>query len=308
MISSLVECVPNFSEGRDSGVIDALVAAVRSVDGAHLLDVSSDADHNRTVLTIVGEPDPVADAAFRAVERAADLIDLDRHRGVHPRIGAADVVPFIPLRGYSMSQCVTLARAFGRKVGRELNLPVYLYEQAALRPERENLAYVRMDPYEMLRSSILTNPERQPDYGPARLGKAGAVAVGARGPLIAFNAHLNTADVAAAQRIARRVRTSTGGLPNVKALGFLVEDRAQVSMNLTDFRRTGVHHALEAVRAAARDEGLMVTDTELVGLVPQAALIDAALAYLGLPEATRTLILEQRIGTMTGDYTEVPFE
>ncbi|MDX1991597.1 MAG: glutamate formimidoyltransferase [bacterium] len=304
----LVECVPNFSEGRRAEVIDAVRAAIVSVDGVYLLDVSSDADHNRMVITFAGEPEIVGEAAFRAVEAAATLIDLEAHNGVHPRIGAADVVPFIPLRGVTMAECVALARRVGERIGRELALPVYLYEQAALHPERRNLAVVRRDPYEVLRTTIQTDTSRLPDFGPALLGKAGAVAVGAREPLIAFNAYLNTSDVQVAVEIARAVRESGGGLPYLKALGLLVNGMAQVSMNVIDFRKTSLFTILEAVKGEAARHGVIVAHTELVGLIPQSALIDAALSYLQLPPQTRDLILEKRLGEQTGDYHEVLFE
>ncbi len=301
-----VECVPNFSEGRRSDVIAALVAAVESAPVA-LLDVSSDADHNRTVITFAGEPEPVAEAMFRGARAAVERIDLTTHAGVHPRMGAVDVIPFVPLRGISLAECAALARAFGRRVGAELGIPVYLYEAAALRPERVNLADVRRGGYEALRAEIAT-PARTPDFGPARIGGAGAVAVGARGPLIAFNAYLDTSDVTVAQSIALAIRESGGGLRNLKALGLLVGGRAQVSMNVIDFRQTSLFTIMEALRAEARRQGAAVTQTELVGLVPRAALIDYALAGLQLAPETRSRVLEQRLGAVTGDFSEVPFE
>jgi glutamate formiminotransferase len=304
---SLIECVPNFSEGRRAEVINAIVDAICSAP-VHLLDVSSDPDHNRSVVTFAGAPEAVYDAAFQGIERAAQLIDLDEHQGVHPRIGAVDVVPFVPLRDISLRECALMAQRLGRQVAEELELPVYLYEAAALRPERSNLAVVRKDAYEALRSSILTDPDRAPDFGPLRLGKAGAVAIGAREPLIAFNAYLSTDDVHIAQHIAQKVRASSGGLPYLKALGLLVNGQAQVSMNVVDYRKTSLFTILEAVRSEARQQGVVVTHTELVGLIPQAALINAALAYLQLPLSTSELMLEKRLGALTGDYREVMFE
>lgn len=303
----LVECVPNFSEGRRADVIAALVAAVRSVPDVALLDVSTDPDHNRTVITFAGEPEPVAEAMFRAAQKAAERIDLRQHHGVHPRMGAVDVIPFVPLRGISLDECAALARSFGQRVGDELGIPVYLYEAAALRPERVNLADVRRGGYELLLSTIGT-PERAPDFGPARLGAAGAVAVGARNPLIAFNAYLDTADVSTAEAIAVAIRASGGGLPYLKALGLLVGGRAQVSMNVIDFRKTPLFAIMERLRAEAERHGVSVVETELVGLVPQASLIDYALASLQLPPETRERVLEFRLGAATGDYREVPFE
>jgi glutamate formiminotransferase len=302
-----VECVPNFSEGRRPEVIQAIVKAIQAAP-VHVLDVSSDVDHNRTVVTFFGEPDAVSEAAIRAVERAAQLIDLDQHEGVHPRIGATDVLPLIPLRDISLAECAVLAQSLGRRVATELGIPVYLYESAALRSERINLAYVRRDPYERLKTTIGNTPDRYPDYGKPVLGKAGATAVGARGPLIAFNAFLNTADAAIAQQIAVKVRESGGGLPYLKALGLLVNGQAQVSMNIIDFRKTPLQIILETVRHEARQLGVEITHTELVGLIPQAALFDAAVAYLQLPPSTRHLILESRIGEAVGDYRQIPFE
>jgi glutamate formiminotransferase len=303
----LIECVPNFSEGRRTDIIAAIVKAIQSTP-VSLLDVSTDPDHNRTVVTFVGEPEAVYEGAYRGIEAAAKLIDLREHQGVHPRIGAADVVPFIPLRDISLEFCATLARRLGKEVGEKLQLPVYLYEAAALRPERANLAYIRRDPYEKLCQTIHTDPDRTPDFGPSALGTAGAVAIGARTALIAFNAYLNTGDVEIARAVAQSVRASGGGLPYLKALGLLVNGQAQVSMNVIDYRQTSLYTILEAVRAQARKNGVEVTHTELVGLIPQAALFDAALQYLQLPLSTRQQILEYRVGAETGDYCEIPFE
>lgn len=302
----LVECVPNFSEGRRADVIDAIAESIRSAPVA-LLDVSSDPDHNRTVITFAGEPERVADAMLGAARVAVERIDLDQHAGVHPRIGAVDVIPFIPLRDISLTECATLARTFGRRLATALDLPVYLYEAAALHPGRVNLADVRNIGYEALKSVIGTR-ERAPDFGPARLTSAGAVAVGARGPLIAFNAYLNTDDVTVAQAIALAIRASGGGLPYLKALGLLVGGRAQVSMNVIDYRQTSLFEIMAALRAEAEKHGAAVTHTELVGLIPQAALIDYALTGLQLPPSARQQVLEHRLGAATGDYREAAFE
>lgn len=304
---SLIECVPNFSEGRRPEVVTAIVDAMR-VSGVSIIDVSSDADHNRTVVTLVGDFDPIAEAAYRAVKAAAALIDMRQQSGVHPRIGAADVVPLIPLREVSLAECVSTARKLGARIGSELGLPVFLYDAAALRPDRVTLPQVRRDPYETLVGSVGADPTRTPDYGPSALGSAGAVAVGARGPLIAFNAYLDTDDLSVAQAVAREIRESGGGLPRVRALGLLVDGAAQVSMNLTDFRVTGMLSALDAVRQAAAARGHRVERTELVGLAPLSALVDAALSALQLPSAAADLILEARIGQATGDYRPIPFE
>lgn len=303
----LVECVPNFSEGRRKDVIDAIVGAITAAP-VHLLDVSSDPDHNRTVVTFVGEPEVVYEAAYRGIEAAACHIDLRQHQGVHPRIGAADVVPFVPLRDISLDTCAALARQLGQQVAETLSLPVYLYEAAALRPERANLAVVRRDRYETLVTTIQTDPERIPDYGPSMLGSAGAVAIGARHPLIAFNIYLDTPDVEVARQIAGTIRESGGGLPYLKAIGVLVNGQAQVSMNIIDFRKTSLHTIFEAVRQAAQNHHTRITHSELVGLIPQAALFDAALASLQLPPSTRQQILEYRVGAETDDYRELPFE
>lgn len=303
---ALVECVPNFSEGRRSEVIAALVEAVSSVPIV-LLDVSSDADHNRTVITFAGEPELVTEAMFRGARVAAERIDLETHIGVHPRIGAVDVIPFVPLRDVSLAECAALARAFGLRVAAELALPVYLYEAAAMRPERVNLADVRRGGYEALKTAI-TTPERQPDFGQPQLGHAGAVAIGARLPLIAFNAYLSTQDLAVAQAIAVAIRESGGGLPKLKALGLLVQGQAQVSMNVIDYRQTSLFTIMAALRVEAEKHGVTVTHTELIGLIPQAALDDYAVRSLQLQQGAAEQILERRLGETLGDYRPVAFE
>jgi glutamate formiminotransferase len=295
MMQQLVECVPNFSEGRRREVIDRLVAAIEQSPGAQVLDVQSDLDHNRTVVTIIGTPQAVAEAAYRGIATAAELIDMNHHRGGHPRMGATDVVPFVPVKGVTLEQCAVLARQVGERVGKELGIPVYLYEEAATRPERRNLADVRRGEYEGLRKEIAINPERRPDCGPAAMGTAGATAIGARPPLIAFNVYLNTGDVSPAKAIAKAVRHSTGGLHFVKALGLLVEGQAQVSMNLTDYRQTPIHRVLELIRAEATRYGLTITHTEVVGLLPAEALFDAAQFYLRLTGFSYNQVLENRL-------------
>ncbi len=294
-MKQIVECVPNFSEGRRQDVIDSIVAAMKLVPGVHILDCQSDLDHNRSVVTIIGPPQAVVESAFQGIAAAAELIDMNHHRGGHPRMGATDVVPFVPVRGVPMEDCVALARQLGERVGSELEIPVYLYESAATRPERCNLADVRRGEYEGLKAEIAVDPDRAPDFGPAAMGSAGATAIGARPPLVAFNVYLNTADVAPAQAIAKAVRHSSGGLRFVKALGLLVEGQAQVSMNLTDFRRTPIHRALEMVRVEAARYGLSVTRSEVVGLVPARALFDAADFYLQLDGFSLDQILENRL-------------
>ncbi len=289
----LVECVPNFSEARRPDVVEAIVAAIRSASPeVQVLNVSSDMDHNRTVVTFAGSPAGVEAAAFAGIARAAELIDLDHHTGEHPRLGATDVVPFIPVRGATMADCVAIARRLGERVGRELRLPVYLYEAAATRPERENLENIRRGQYEALKAEIATQPSREPDFGPRQVGPAGATVIGARAFLIAYNVYLSTADVAVAKKIAKAIRYSTGGLRYVKALGLLVEGQAQVSMNLTHFAQTPVARVVELIRSEAARYGVHVTRSELVGLIPQAALVDAAQWYLQLDNLEADQILE----------------
>lgn len=299
----LVECVPNFSEGRRVEVIDAIEASIAAIPGVIVLDRHSDVDHNRSVITFVGAPQAVVEAAFAGVASAAQHIDLEQHRGQHPRIGACDVVPFVPLKEITMDECAALARQLGERVGRELSIPVYLYEAAATRPGRRNLAEVRRGEYEGLKAAIGIDPARTPDFGSVQIGPAGAVAIGARPPLIAFNAYLTTDDVAIAQKIAQAVRHSSGGLAHVKALGLLVKGRAQVSMNFTDYTRTPLHAAVELIRREAARYGVAVHHCELVGLIPQTALVDAARWYLQLDDFQPEQILEQRLQavTMPGD-------
>lgn len=294
-MNQIVECVPNFSEGRRQEVVERIVRAIEQVADVCVLDVQSDVDHNRSVVTIIGAPQAVTEAAFQGVAEAAALIDMNHHRGGHPRMGATDVVPFVPIRGVTMADCAALARGLGERVAAELGIPVYLYEEAATRPDRRNLASVRRGEYEGLQEEIASNPDRAPDFGPAILGTAGATAIGARPALIAFNVYLNTADVTPAKAIAMAVRHSSGGLRFVKALGLIVEGQAQISMNLTDYRRTPVHRVLELIRAEAARYGLAVSRSELVGLVPAEALLDAAQFYLQLEGFSSDQVLETRL-------------
>lgn len=291
----MIECIPNFSEGRRQDVIDAIGAAIGEVAGTAILDVHADADHNRSVITFAGADDAVAEAAFRAVRRAAELIDMREHRGEHPRVGATDVLPFVPLRGATLDQCVQIARAVGRRIGEELGLPVYLYEAAATRPDRAALPDLRRGEYEGLLAAIETDPARAPDFGPARLGPAGATIVGARPPLIAYNVYLNSGDVAIAKRIAKAVRGSSGGLRGVRALGLLVDGRAQVSMNLIDYKNTPLHRVVELVAREAAAYGATIVESELVGLIPEDALLDAARFYLRLHAMEESQLLERRL-------------
>src|ERR687884_1071973 len=294
----VVECVPNFSEGRKAEVVRALVEAVEAVEGALVLGTHVDPDHNRSVVTFVAPPETVVAAALSVVARAAELIDLNAHAGQHPRMGATDVLPFVPVRGVSVEECVALARRAGERVWRELGIPVYFYESAATRPERRNLADVRRGGFELLREQIAAVPERSPDVGEPRVHPtAGACIVGVRPLLIAYNVTLNTGDLSVARRIARAVRERDGGLLHLKALGFELESRGvvQVSMNLTSYERTNLHHAFEAVRREAETEGVEVLASELVGLVPQAALDASAAHFLQLENYSPDLVLENRI-------------
>src|SRR5215469_12962645 len=285
MSVSLVECIPNFSEGRNRAIVTSIEEAIGSA-GAKILDRTLDHDHHRSVITFAAPAGKVGEAAFRGVRRAIESIDLRNHAGVHPRIGAADVVPFVPLKGVTLEDCVRIARETGQRIWEELRVPVYLYEAAALRPECRNLADIR-------HGRVAT-----PDYGESPLHpSAGAVVVGARKFLIAFNVNLDTADVAIARRIAKAVRHSSGGLPNVKAMGVLLASRnqAQVSMNLTDFEVTPIHVAFEAVRSEAARHGVGIAGTELIGLVPEKALEITAAWYLKIEDFVPGVILEHRL-------------
>jgi glutamate formiminotransferase/formiminotetrahydrofolate cyclodeaminase len=293
----LVECVPNFSEGRDKDVINAIRNAIATVEGVAVLDVSSDASHNRTVITFVAPLDTAVDAAFAGMQEAATRIDLTKHQGEHPRIGATDVVPFVPLDGTTMEDCILLARSLGELAAKELAIPVYLYERAATRPDRVNLADVRRGEFEGLRDEIASNPERKPDFGDARVHPtAGATAIGARPFLVAFNVYLGPAsNLPVARDVAKAVRYSTGGLRYVKALGLEVEGQAQVSMNLVDLEGTPLHRAYEAVRLEAQAHGVTPTWSEIVGLVPESALFEAGARHVQLRGFTPSMVLDRRV-------------
>ena len=297
-MTKLVESVPNFSEGRRIEVVDKLVAAVERVPGAYLLDRTSDASHNRSVLTLAGEPAPILEALERTVAVAIAEIDMESHSGEHPRIGAVDVVPFVPLAGSSMADCIELARVFGARVAERFGMPVYLYGEAATGPSRKRLADVRRGQYEGLRT-LIGEPGREPDFGPTRLhASAGAMAVGARPFLIAYNINLESRDLELAKRIARRIRESSGGLPRVQANGFWIEElnRAQVSMNLLDYRTTPIWLVWEAVRAEAAEDGVHLAESELIGLAPLGALLDVA-DHAGVSEH---LTQEERLAGAAG--------
>ena len=291
----LVFSAANFSEGRRKPVVDALVAAVAASPDVRVLDVHSDADHNRSVLSCAGAPQALVDSLFAGIRCAAQLIDMETHEGQHPRFGAADVIPLVPLQGVTMERCRALARTLGLRVGHELQLPVYLYAASARRPHNVRLVDLRRGGYEGLRAVIDMDEQRCPDYGPASMGSAGAVAIGARDALVAFNVWLSTPDIRIAQRIARRIRASGGGLAGVQALGLLVGGRAQVSMNLSDYRRTGLAQVMATLHDEAAREGVTLQSSELVGLIPQAAVDAAAGCDLLLRQPIEAQILERRL-------------
>jgi len=299
----LIECVPNFSEGRRPDLVDAIRAAIAAVESVHILDVSSDASHNRSVITFVASVDHAVDAAFAGIAKARELIDLTTHQGEHPRLGATDVVPFIPLEGATMDDCIALARRLGARVGDELEIPVYLYERAATRPDRENLADVRRGEFEGLRGEIGTNAARDPDFGPKRVHPtAGATAVGARPFLVAYNVYLGPAsNIGVAKDVAKAVRGSSGGLRYVKGLGLEVDGQAQVSMNLVDLEKTPLYRAYDMVKMEAAAHGVAPTWSEIVGLVPERALFETAARHIQLRGFSADVVLERKVrGVMSG--------
>ncbi len=297
-MSTLVQCVPNFSEGRNKSVVDAIVAAMK-IPGVSLLDREMDSDHNRCVITIVGDRESIAEAAIRGVGKAAELIDLTKHQGAHPRMGAADVIPFIPIEGVTIEDCVAIARKVGEEIWKRFQIPVYLYESAATHPDRQNLENIRRGQFEGLREDIKVNPARQPDFGKAELHPtAGATVVGARKALIAYNVFLNTKDVEIAKKIAKAVRYSSGGLRYVKGAGFEVRGLAQVSMNLTDFEQTPVARVFEFVKREAARYGVQPMSSEIVGLIPKKALEQAAEWFLQVENFDSSMILENRLAAV----------
>lgn len=292
-----MECVPNFSEGRDLQKIDKIVAPFRSKQGVKLLDYSNDEDHNRLVVTVVGEPEPLRDAVLEAIGVAVELIDLNHHQGQHPRMGAVDVVPFIPIRNVTMEEAVALSKEVGEEVAKRYNLPVFLYEKSASAPHRENLAAVRKGEFEGMAEKI-KQPEWLPDFGSAeRHPTAGTVAIGARMPLVAYNINLNTPSLEIAHDIAKKIRFIGGGLRYCKAMGVELKDRGitQVSINMTDYTRTALYRAFELVRVEARRYGVSIVGSEIIGLVPMEALIDTASYYLGLENFSMEQVLEARM-------------
>jgi glutamate formiminotransferase len=300
----IIECIPNFSEGRRAEVVDQIVAAIKAVPGAILLDRESDPNHNRSVVTFVASPDNVVDAAIAGARKAAELIDLNKHSGEHPRMGATDVIPFVPVSGVTMDECISLARVCGERMWKELQIPVYLYEKAASRPECENLATIRKGQFEGIRDEIGTSAARRPDFGERRVHPtAGITAVGARPALIAYNVNLGTADVEIANKIARAVRHQTGGLRYVKALGFELKDRGivQVSMNMVNHEGTPLFRVFEMIKREAERYGVPVLGSQIVGLIPQGALNAVADYYLQLEDFTAEQILEHRLDSALGD-------
>src|ERR1035438_4889862 len=295
---ALVECVPNFSEGRDKAKVDAILEAMK-MDGVYLLDREMDADHNRCVITLVGDPVSVAEAAIRGVGKAAELIDLTKHSGAHPRLGAADVIPFIPIEGLTIEDCVAIARRVGEEIWKRYKVPVYLYEAAAQKPDRQNLENIRRGQFEGIREDIKMNPARLPDFGNAELHPtAGATVVGARKFLVAYNVYLNTPDVEIAKKIGKAVRFSNGGLRYVKGMGVGVRGLAQVSMNLTDTDQTPIARVFEYVKREAARYGVLPLSSEIVGLIPKKALEDAAEWFLQIENFDSSLILENRLAAV----------
>ncbi|MBM6734666.1 glutamate formimidoyltransferase [Mediterranea massiliensis] len=296
-MNRIMECVPNFSEGRDLQKIDKIVAPFRARAGVKLLDYSNDEDHNRLVVTVVGEPEPLRDAVLEAIGVAVELIDLNHHQGQHPRMGAVDVVPFIPIRGVTMDDAIALSREVGEEAARRYGLPVFLYEKSATAPHRENLAAIRKGEFEGMAEKI-HQPEWKPDFGPAeRHPTAGTVAIGARMPLVAYNINLSTPSLEIAHDIAKKIRFIGGGLRYCKAMGVELKDRGitQVSINMTDYTRTALYRAFELVHIEARRYGVSIVGSEIIGLVPMEALIDTASYYLGLENFSLRQVLEARI-------------
>jgi glutamate formiminotransferase len=303
-MKTLVECVANFSEGRDLKVLDAIVSAIRSAEGVHVLDLQMDVDHHRSVVTFVGSKEGVGEAALRAIGKAAELIDLNRHSGKHPRIGAADVVPFVPLRHVTLQDCVSIAHYVGEQAWLRFQVPVYFYEAAAKHADRVRLENIRRGQFEGLRQELASGSGRRPDFGTAQLHpSAGATAVGARNLLIAYNINLDTPDVRVARAIAKTIRESNGGLPHVKALGIELKARnqAQVSMNLTAFEKTPMHQVFEQVRLEAKKHGVGIAGSQLIGLVPRKALETAAAHYLEIEDFESDNVLENRLERLVED-------
>ncbi len=305
-MTQIIECVPNFSEGRRQEVIEAIVEPFRNRRGCALLDYRADPDHNRLVVSLAGAPDPIQDALLEAAKVAVEHIDMNTHRGGHPRIGAVDVIPFVPLRNISMEQCVAIAHAFGKRFHEETGVPVYFYEEAALRPERKRLEAVRKGQYEGLKEAV-REPDRHPDVGKPELHPtAGATVIGARKILVAFNVNLGTSDVRVAKEIAKAVRSSSGGFCHVKGIGLALEDRGlvQVSMNIVDYEKNALYRVTELIRMEARKWGVPVVETEVYGMVPAAALLESAAYYLQLHDFSADQVIELKMLEMLGSEAE----
>lgn len=297
-MAKLVEVIPNFSEGRRPEVLQQILDEITSVDGCVLLDKEMDADHNRAVVTYVGPPDAAVEAAFRAMKKAAEVIDLRTHKGEHPRMGATDVVPFVPVSEVSQEEAIALAKQLGERVGNELQIPIYLYEEAATRPDRVNLAEVRKGQYEGIAKEIETNPDRKPDYGPSKIHpQAGCTAIGVRFPLVAYNVYLNTPDVNVAKKIAKGIRANSGGYQYCKALGFEIKDRnmAQVSMNLVNYLKTPIYRVFNTIESDAKRYGTSIYSSEVVGLIPNQALVNCAKHYLRIENFSKDQVLEEKL-------------
>lgn len=296
-MARLIQCVPNFSEGRDEKVVQQILDEIRGVKEVKLLDYSMDKDHNRSVVTFIGEPEAVIEAAFKATKKASEIIDMTKHTGEHPRMGATDVVPLIPISDVTMDECVELSKELGERIGKELNISVYLYEKSASSPHRENLADVRRGQYEGM-AAKLKEDQWEPDFGPKELNeKAGVTAVGARMPLVAFNINLGTSDINIAKNIAKVVRPRGGGFAYCKALGIEIKERniVQVSMNMVDYTKTSLFRVFDTVEREAQRYGVNVIGSEIIGLVPMNALIDVADYYLRLENFDTGQILEKRM-------------
>ena len=296
-MAKLVECIPNVSEGRRTEVIESIVGVIKEVPGVVLLDYSSDASHNRSVITMVGDPDSVGEAAFRLAKAARDNIDLNHHTGEHPRMGAIDVIPFVPIKEMSVAECVELSKKVGERIYNELSIPVFLYEESATAPHRKNLAAIRKGQFEGMAEKVKQD-KWHPDYGNDEIHPtAGVVAVGARAPLVAFNINLGTSDITVADKIAKIIRESSGGLKYVKALGVMLEDRniAQVSINMCNYEKTPLYRVFELVRAEAARYGVNIIGSEIIGLTPMGALIDTSEYYLKIENFSRAQVLENRL-------------
>lgn len=295
-MSKLIECVPNFSEGRNKKVIDAISSAAAKIKGIRIFEVESDKSHNRCLFTIVGEPEKVMDSVYESINVATKLIDMRKHKGEHPRIGATDVVPFVPISGVTVKECIALARKLGKKVAEELGIPVYLYEDAATRPNMINLADVRKGEYEGLKEEIGINPERHPDFGPLKMHEtAGAMVIGARKYLVAYNVNLDTKDVTLAKKIAQKIREKDGGLPGVKALGFDVDGFAQVSMNLVDFEKTNFDEVYRAIEKDAETHGVSIKSSEIYGMIPLESMVRAVKKTFKADTFKSDQVLEKRL-------------